>query len=136
MVCSCIWWCWLQGAWAVPCFCSLCSQLSRSGNGVFLIFLFLAHNLPQLCMHIFLVSYSFFVFCYSRRRLFRCKHCSTAGNGPRSQPVSCVYLDSDSQGPGVIHLGILQDARKVGGMVGTHIVTKIINVKYALLTKL
>jgi len=67
--------------------------------------------------------------------LSRCKHCSTAGKGPRPEPVSCVYLEPDIQGTGVIHLGIPQDARKVDGMVGTHIVTKMINVQYAPLTK-
>ena len=40
------------------------------------------------CTQLFLVPYSFFVFCCSRRCLSRCKHCSTAAKGPRSQTVS------------------------------------------------
>ena len=72
-------------------------------------------------MHIvFLVSYGFFVFYYWRRRDF----CPGASIAALQEEV-----------PGVIHLGIPQDARKVDGMVGTHIVTKMINVQYAPLTK-
>ena len=49
------------------------------------------------CVQLFLVPYSFFVFCCSRRRLSRCKHCRVLE--PRSQLVSvsfprslCPYL--------------------------------------------
>ena len=42
------------------------------------------------CMQLFLVSYSFFVICSSRRCLSRCKHCSSAGKGPR---LSHNYLE-------------------------------------------
>ena len=37
---------------------------------------------------LFLVPYSFFAFCCSRRDVFRYKHCGIATKGPRSQPVS------------------------------------------------
>ena len=70
-----------------------------------------------------------------RRLLSRCKHCSTAGKGPRSEPLSRLYLEPAIQGTGAIHLGTPQDARKVDGMVGTPIVTKMINVQYAPLRK-
>ena len=88
-----------------------------------------------MCTVIFSPIQVFCGCCCWRRGLSRCKHCSTAGKGPRPEPVSCVYLEPDIQGTGVIHLGIPQDARKVDGMVGTHIVTKMINVQYAPLTK-
>ena len=35
-----------------------------------------------ICMQLFLVSYSFFVFCCSRRHLSRCKHCSKGSQVP------------------------------------------------------
>ena len=40
------------------------------------------------CTPLFLVPYSFFVFCSLRSGVSRCKFCSTAAKGPRSQ----VYL--------------------------------------------
>ena len=43
-------------------------------------------NLPWLCMYqLFLVPYSFFVVCFLRRGVSRCKHYSSAVKGPRSQ---------------------------------------------------
>ena len=60
MVCPPLWWCCVQGACPVPCFCS---QILRSGSWVSLVFLYLVvHNLPNCaCTHmqLFLVSYSF-----------------------------------------------------------------------------
>ena len=47
------------------------------------------------CMQLFLVAYSFFVFCCSRRGVSRCKHCNTTAKSPRSQPVSI-----GTEGPG------------------------------------
>ena len=41
-----------------------------------------------ICMQLFLVPYSSLVFCCQRRGLSRCKHCSTAEEDPRPQPVS------------------------------------------------
>ena len=48
---------------------------------------------PRICPNcagtqLFLVPYSFFVFCRSRRGVSRCNDCSTAAKSPRSQPVS------------------------------------------------
>ena len=53
------------------------------------------------CTQLFLVPYIFFVFCCWQRRLSRCKHCSTAAKGPRSQPVSLRASESpvDSEKP-------------------------------------
>ena len=70
-----------------PCFFS---WLFRSGIWAFLVFLyFLSIICPNwACTQLFLVPYSFFVFFGLRKCLSRCKHCSTAAKGPRSQPVS------------------------------------------------
>ena len=35
-----------------------------------------------LCMQLFLVLYSFFIFCCWRRRLFKCEHCSKGSQIP------------------------------------------------------
>ena len=40
------------------------------------------------CMQLFLIPYSFFVFCCARRDVSRCKQCSTAEKGFRFQSVS------------------------------------------------
>ena len=51
----------------------------------FLVSLYLfVHNLPQLHRHevIFSPLYTFFIFCYSRRHLGRCKHCSKGSQVP------------------------------------------------------
>ena len=40
------------------------------------------------CMQLFLVAYSFFVFCCTRRRLSKCKHSCSEAKGPMSQHVS------------------------------------------------
>ena len=62
----------VKGACSVPCFCS---WLFRSGCWV-LVFLYLLSRIcPNCaCTQLFLVPYSFFVFCCSRRCLSRCKH--------------------------------------------------------------
>ena len=39
---------------------------------------------------LFLVPYSFFVFCCSRGGVSRCKHCRTAAEDPKSQLVSDI----------------------------------------------
>ena len=62
-------------------------QKWQLGFLVFCIFLSII-CLNCACRQLFLVPYSFFVFCCWRRGLSRCKHCSTAAKGPRSQPVS------------------------------------------------
>ena len=65
----------------IPC---LCSQLFRSSSWVFDLFN-LVHNL-SCCTHVqlFLVPYSFFVFCCSGDV---CPGVSPAAKGPRFQPV-------------------------------------------------
>ena len=66
-----------------PCLCSL---LFRSGIWAFCIFLSII--CPSCsCGQLFLVPYSFFVFCCSRRCV---SGASTAAKGPRSQPVSLL----------------------------------------------
>ena len=59
----------------------------------FVLFPFWAILVALICpngasMHLFLVPYSFFVFCCSRRCLFRCKHCSQCSQG--SQAPDCL----------------------------------------------
>ena len=55
----------------------------------FVFCIFLSIICPKYtCTQLFLVPYSFFVFCCSRRCLSRCKHCSTVAKSPRFQPVS------------------------------------------------
>ena len=49
----------------------------------------LVQNLSQhTCSYFSSISYSFFVFCCPRRGVSRCKHCSPAAKGSRSQPLS------------------------------------------------
>ena len=56
--------------------------------GFFGLFVPFVQNLPQLHVtQLFLVPYSFFVFCCSRRGLSRCKHCSKW-----SQVPACLSL--------------------------------------------
>ena len=65
----------------IPCFCP--GSLEAAAG--FLVFLYLVHNLPQLHLHPAIFSpFGFFVFCFRRRRLSRCKHCS---KGTRSQSL-------------------------------------------------
>ena len=85
--CSPLWWCGVQGACPVPCFCSwhlfLLLALQKWQLG-FLVFLYLfVHDLPQLHMHtVILVPYSFFVFCCLQKGLSRCEHCSKGSGVP------------------------------------------------------
>ena len=82
--------CWVQGACSVLCFCSqhLAFALGSSEVvvGVFWSFCIFQYRICQTaaCRQLFLVQYSFFVFCCSRRHLPRYKHCSTVAEGPRS----------------------------------------------------
>ena len=65
-----------------PCFCS---QIFRSGSwGFFLSFcILLSRTYPNCpCTQLFLVAYSFFLFCCLRRCLCRCKHCSKGSQVP------------------------------------------------------
>lgn len=52
--------------------------------------MYLVHNLPQLHLHPAIFSpFGFCVFCFRRRRVFRCKRCS---KGPRSQSLKQAGL--------------------------------------------
>ena len=63
--------------------------LFRNGSWVFLfvcLCIFWSRICPNWgCTQLFLVPHSFFVFCYSRRHVSKCKFCSIAAKGPRSQ---------------------------------------------------
>ena len=62
----------------------LCSRLFGGSSWASLVFSCLLSRicLNCACMQLFLVPYSFFVFCCLRRCLPRCKHHSTAAKGP------------------------------------------------------
>ena len=70
-------WCCVQGACAVPCFCSrhrvFAPGSSKVAVGIFGLFVTFGSRIcPNCaCTQLFLVPYSFFVFCYSRRGVFR-----------------------------------------------------------------
>ena len=63
---------------------------SKLAVGFFGLFVSFGSRICPNCAYtqLFLVPYSFFVFCCSRKGVSRCKYCSTAAKGPRSQPVS------------------------------------------------
>ena len=96
MFCPPLRWCFVLRALSVPCFCSrppaFAPGSSEVAVGLFWSFCILLSIIcPSCtCTKLFLVPYSFFVFCCLRRRLSRCKHCSKVSRvpGPRSQPVS------------------------------------------------
>ena len=96
MVCPPLrWWC-VQGMCSTQLLLPtprFCSRFFKSGSCVFVVSVSFVQNLSQLpCTQFFLVPRGFFVFCCSRRCVSRCKHCSTAANGPRSQLVSPAAL--------------------------------------------
>ena len=71
-----------------PCFCS---RFFRSGRWVFWS---LCYLLPQIfpnctCVQLFLVPYSSFVFCRSRRGASTCKHCSKGSRVPACLSLRC-----------------------------------------------
>ena len=75
-----------------PCFCS---WLFRSDSWVCLFFFCLFDLWSRICpnctwVKLFLVPYSLFVFCCSRRGVSRRKHCGTAAEDPKSQLVSDI----------------------------------------------
>ena len=88
-----LWWCCVQGAYIVCCFCSqhpiFCSWLFRSGSWFFLSFcIFLSIICPNsTCMQLFLVPYnSIFFFFFAQGGVY--PGASIAVRGPRSQPIS------------------------------------------------
>ena len=78
MVCPPIRWCCVQGACTVPHFCC---RLSKSGIWSFCILLSIICSYCT-CMKLFLVLYSFFVFCWLKKHLSRYKHCSQGSQIP------------------------------------------------------
>ena len=77
--------CPVQGSHVGP---SSCSQHLRSGS-CFLAFLSLiVHNMPQLCMRLFLVPY--IVSLYSVAQGDVCPGASTAAEGPKAQHISIL----------------------------------------------
>ena len=65
-----------------------CSWLLRMADFLVSLYLWSRICLNCSCTQLSLTPYSFFVVCTSGRGMSRCKHCSTAAKGPRSQPVS------------------------------------------------
>ena len=78
-----------------PCFCS---WVFRSGSWAFWPVCILLSIICSNCAstQLLLVPYSFTVFCCSRRRVFRCKHCSKGSQVPTSLmgnfPLFAVHL--------------------------------------------
>ena len=81
------WYC-VQGACTVLCLAPGYSKVAVLD--FFLISLYLLSRICTncTCMQLFLIPYSFLVFCCSRRDVSRCKHCSTAEKHFRFQSVS------------------------------------------------
>ena len=71
---------------------SFYSKLFKSDSWVFCSLCILwVQNLTPLCLDtVISVPPGFFAFCCWRKGVSRCKHCSTAAKGPRSQ--ACVRL--------------------------------------------
>ena len=74
----------VQRACAAPCL-ALCSSEVAVG---FFVCIFCPEFALTAHAELFSVSQNSFVFCCPRRGVSSCKHCSTAGKGPRSQPAS------------------------------------------------
>ena len=83
-----LWQCCVQGACAVPCFCS---QLFRNGSWVLLVFLYLVHNLPQLHMHagsFFFSPLEFLCILLLEETFVQVQALQQRRPGPRFLPVS------------------------------------------------
>ena len=107
VVCPPLWWCCVQVGKTVPCFCCPCFR-SGSWEGILFFVLsqlgffqsfciFLSITCPKCsCTQLFLVPYSFFVFCPWRRCLSRCilsleeMFVLGAAKHPRSQVPACL----------------------------------------------
>ena len=73
-----------------PCYCS---RLFKSvAIRFFRLFVSFGPQFILMCTQLFLVPYSFFVFCGLRRCVSKYEHCSTAAKGPKSQPVSLTCI--------------------------------------------
>ena len=80
------WQCWVQGACTVPGLCSCSSEVS-AGFLSFCIFLSIICPNCAAYAQLFLVPYSFFVFCCLKKPLVRCKNCSKG-----SQVSACLSV--------------------------------------------
>ena len=67
-----------------------CSGLFRCGSWVFGLSVSFGSRIytTYTCTQLFVVPYSFFAFCCSKRRVSRSKYCRTVAKDLRSQPVS------------------------------------------------
>ena len=72
---------------------------SRAAVGLFGLFVSFGSRIcPSCaCTQLFLVPYSFFVFCCSRRGVSRCKHCSKGSQVPAKGHRSQAFLKSFDQ---------------------------------------
>ena len=63
--------------------------------GFYSFCVFLSRICPNgACTQLFLVPYSFFIYCRLRRSLSICKHFSTAAKGPSSQLPACLSIST------------------------------------------
>ena len=96
MFCPPLWWCCVQGACTDTLFLLPALQKWQLGFFFGLFCILLSRICPNYtCMWLFLVPYSFFVFCSLRRHLSRCKHCSRGSQVPGpslSQKHHLFYL--------------------------------------------
>ena len=89
MVCSPL--CGVECRGLYPAFASDSSEIRQLGGVFFFGFVsFGPEFAPIVHVQLFLVSYSFFVFCSLRRGVSRCKLCLIAAKGPGSQ--TCLSL--------------------------------------------
>ena len=80
------------------------------GSWPFCIFFIICPNWP--CTHLFLIRSSIFVFCCSRRRLSRCKHC---GRESRVPGPSLSATEDGPVGSAVPGLGQRSSDHMLGG---------------------
>ena len=104
---------------------ALGSSIVAVGGG-FLVFLYLLSIIcPNCaCTQLFLVLCSFFVFCCWRTGVSRCKHCSTAAKGPRSQPVSVGDWGRRDPGPSLSQLETEEEGK-------AHSMGKLLSIPWA-----
>ena len=96
MVCPPLWWCSEQGACAGPCFCPQHPAFAPGSSEMavgFLVFLYLVHNLPQLCMHAVIFSPLWFLCILLLEKVFVwVQALQQRVPDPRSQSVSIELL--------------------------------------------
>ena len=84
----------MQGACAVPCFCS---GLFRCDSWVFGLSVSFGSRIytTYACTQLFVVPYSFFAFCCSKTGVSRSKYCRTVAKDPRPQEPACLKRGSE-----------------------------------------